>query len=64
MQEYKVLTQKDRFFSRKFDPEVLEQGMNSYASEGWKVVAVTIASFPGMLGGAREELIVVLSREK
>lgn len=64
MYQYKVLTQKDRFFSGKFDPAVLEQGLNSYASEGWRAIAVTTASFPGMLGQARDEMIIVMEREK
>jgi hypothetical protein len=59
--QYKVMTQKDRFFAGKFDPEKLEAAINSYATEGWKVVAVTSASVPSF-GGARDELIVVLER--
>jgi len=39
MKQYKVLTQKDRFFAGKFDPEKLESAINSYASEGWVVKA-------------------------
>lgn len=63
MKEYKVLTQKDRFFGGKFDPEKLEKAMNSYASEGWEVVSVATASIPSITG-AREEMIVILKREK
>lgn len=63
MKEYKVLTQKDRFFGGKFDPEKLEIAINSYAGEGWEVVSVATASIPS-LTGAREELIVVLERTK
>jgi hypothetical protein len=37
--EYKVLTQQDRRWSGKFSPETLEQTLNSYAAEGWRVVA-------------------------
>lgn len=60
---YKVLTQKDRFFAGKFDPEKLEAAINSYAAEGWRVVAATTASIPSF-GGAREEMIVLLERQK
>ena len=63
MKEYKVLTQKDRFFSGKFDPEKLEGAINSYATEGWAVVSVATAKIPSF-GGAREELIVVMERDK
>jgi len=63
MKEYKVLTQKDRFFAGKFDPEKLESAINSYASEGWEVVVSTTASIKSMTGN-REELIVILERQK
>jgi hypothetical protein len=59
--QYKVLTQKDRFFAGKFDPLKLEGAINSYAQQGWRVVSMATASIPG-LGNAREELIVLLER--
>lgn len=63
MKQYKVLTQKDRFFGGKFDPEKLEAAINSYASEGWEVVSVATANIPSFTG-AREEMIIVMVREK
>jgi hypothetical protein len=63
MKEYKVMTQKDRFFGGKFDPEKLEGAINSYASQGWTVKAIATATIPS-LTGSREEMIVVLEREK
>jgi hypothetical protein len=63
MKEYKVMTQKDRFFAGKFDPEKLEGAINSYASQGWTVRAIATASVPSLTGN-REELVVVLEREK
>ncbi len=63
MKEYKVLTQKDRFFSGKFDPEKLEAAINSYAEQGWDVLSATSASV-GSFGGSRDELIVLLVRDK
>lgn len=62
MKKYKVLTQKDRFFSGKFDPEKLESAINSYVPEGWHVRAVTTASFPGFSSN-REEMIIILEKE-
>lgn len=62
MKQYKVMSQKDKWFSRKFDPETLETAMNSYASQGWTVISVATASIPG-LGGNREELIVIFERD-
>lgn len=63
MYEYKVLSQKDRFFSGKFNPQKLEDALNSYAEQGWKVIACATASFPGFTGH-REELITLMEREK
>lgn len=62
MKQYKILTQKDRVFGGKFDPERLEKAINSYVPEGWQVRAVTTATFPGF-GSNREEMIVVLEKE-
>jgi hypothetical protein len=62
MKKYKILTQKDRFFGGRFDPEKLEGAINSYVPEGWQVCAVTRATFPGS-GSAREEMIVILEKE-
>jgi hypothetical protein len=59
--EYKVLTQKDKWFTAKFDPEVLERAINAYAQQGWVVKAMTTATIPGF-GGNREELIILLER--
>lgn len=64
MKEYKVLTQKDKWFSGKFDPEALEKALNAYAQQGWQVVSATTAEFPGFIGGKRDEMIVILEREK
>ncbi len=63
MKQYKVMTQKDRFFGGKFDPEKLEKALNAYAEEGWAVISIATASIPS-LTGAREELIVVMERDK
>jgi hypothetical protein len=59
---YKVMTQKDRFFAGKFDPERLEAAINAYATEGWRVIAVTTATIPSFTG-SRDELIVVLEQD-
>jgi hypothetical protein len=63
IKQYKVLTQKDRFFAGKFDPVKLEAALNSYAAEGWQVISVATAEIPGF-GNKREELIVVMERSQ
>ena len=62
MKQYKVLSQKDKWFSGKFDPERLEFAMNSYAQQGWIVKAGFTAQIPGLMGN-REEAIIILERE-
>lgn len=61
--EYKVLTQKDRFFGGKFDPIKLEEALNSYAHQGWAVSGIATADIPGW-SGSRQELVVVMSRPR
>ncbi len=61
VKEYKVLSQKDKWFSGKFDPEKLELAINAYAKQGWVVKALATASIPG-LTGMRDEMIVLLER--
>ena len=63
MYQYKVLTQKDRFFSGKFSPEKLQTVINDFAEDGWRVVSVTSADFPGMMQH-RNEIVVVLEKER
>lgn len=60
--EYKVLTQKDKWFAGKFDPMMLEKAINSYAQQGWKVIGCATADIPGF-GAARQEFITLLERE-
>jgi uncharacterized Zn finger protein (UPF0148 family) len=62
--EYKVLTQRDPAFAGGFSPEKLEPVLNSYAAQGWLVVSVAPLRLPDGPGGARDELIVVLGRDK
>lgn len=63
MKEYKVLTQKDRYFGGKFDPAKLETALNAYAGEGWGVSCAATADIPAM-GRDRQELVVILEREQ
>jgi hypothetical protein len=63
VKEYKVMSQKDKWFSKKFDPEALEQGLNAYAEEGWQVISIATATIASITG-AREEMVVVFEREK
>ncbi len=63
MKEYKVLTQKDKWFNGKFDPQLLENALNAYAKQGWEVKGVTTAEIPGFFNSTREECIIILERD-
>ena len=63
MKEYKVLTQKDKWFSGKFDPQKLEEAINSYAKQGWVVKSAFSAEIPGLFSASREEAIIILERD-
>jgi hypothetical protein len=56
--EYKVLSQRA---TRKSSPESLEQALNSYAGEGWRVVSSFTVSSPWTL--STSQIMVLLERE-
>jgi hypothetical protein len=57
--EYKVLTKEDRRWTGKFSPENLEQTLNSYAAEGWRVLSnVPVASTV-----STSRVMIILERE-
>ncbi len=62
MKEYKVLSQKDKWFSGKFDPQALESAINAYAEQGWRLVACATPEIPSF-GGARQEFIGIMERD-
>ncbi len=64
MKEYKVLSQKDKWASGKFDPQKLEEALNAYAKQGWTLVSSFSANIPGVLSTSREEAILILERDK
>jgi hypothetical protein len=64
MKEYKVLSQKDAWFSGKFDPERLEAALNNLAEEGWRVITAATGTFPGFVGGERDQILVLLERDR
>lgn len=60
--QYKVVTQKDRFFSSKFNPALIERALNEYAQEGWRLKEAVTADF-GSIGMSRNELILFLEKK-
>ena len=64
MKKYKVLTQKDKWFSSKFDPGKLEAALNAYSEQGWRVISSVSGDFPGWAGSQRNEIVVILERDE
>ena len=62
VKKYKVMTQKDRFFGGKFNPEKVEEALNALGAEGWQLSGVASAEFPTLTGG-RQELVLILEKE-
>ena len=64
MKKYKVISQRDKWFSGTFDPARLESILNEHAADGWRVVSMASASREGMLtGGSKDELIILLEKD-
>ncbi|WP_040214573.1 DUF4177 domain-containing protein [Clostridium polynesiense] len=63
MKRYKVLTQKDKWFSGKFDPQNLENAINAYAEQGWRVIGCATADIGGF-GSGRQEFITIMERDE
>jgi hypothetical protein len=64
VKEYLVITQKDKWFSGRFDAAVLQQVLNDHAKKGWRVVSMVTASREGVLvGGDKDEIIVLLEKD-
>ena len=59
--QYQIITQKDRFFSSKFNPALIERALNEYAQEGWVLKNAVSADF-GSVGMSRNELIIFLEK--
>ncbi len=60
MYEYKVLTERDKRFTGGFDPDSLEATLNSYASEGWRLVEAL--STGNLMKSSKAEMIMILER--
>lgn len=60
MYVYKVLTERDKRLTGGFNPDTLEATLNSYASEGWRLVdAVSIGN---LMKSSKAEMIMILER--
>jgi hypothetical protein len=62
VKQYKLLTQKDKWFDGKFDLGKLEEALNHYARQGWVVRAMSTPHVMGFTGVTKEEIVVLLER--
>ncbi len=62
MYEYKVLAERDKAFSGAFDPDVLENLLNSYASNGWRLAEGFMVN--SIWKSMRSEVVLILERER
>ena len=60
MYEYKIITERDKRFTGGIDPDALEASLNSYASEGWRLVEALSAG--NLMKSTKGELIMILER--
>jgi hypothetical protein len=60
MYEYKVLTERDRRFSGRFDPATLEATLNTHAQQGWRLVQA--APTANTMKTSKAEIVLVLER--
>lgn len=56
---YKLLSQADKRFSGRFDPETVQNAVGSYASMGWTVVGTAV----DRIGRSRDSMLVLMARE-
>lgn len=61
--EYRVLSQKDRWFLGRVDPDKLADALNELARDGWRVCSAANSPFHGLIRGDRDELLIILERE-
>ena len=62
--EYKVISQRDHWFTSNFDSSTIENTLNALAQGGWRLVtAETVKYGLGGIGGNREELFFFLERD-
>ncbi len=61
MYEYKVLSQQDHL-SGILEAKKLEETLNIYAKEGWRVISMTTGQIVSP-GAVRDEFVIVMERK-
>ena len=62
--EYKVVQMREGLIGGKMSADKLEKTLNEWASQGWKVKAITTAEVKGRMGpGGTEGVLVTFERQ-
>ena len=62
LKEYRVVSQRDHWFTCNFNPSTIENALNELAREGWQLVTVTTQRLGG-IGNSRDEIFFFLERD-
>ena len=62
MLEYKVLSERDKGFTGGFDPAVLENLLNSYAANGWRLAEGFLVA--SLWKSVKSEVVLILERTR
>ncbi|PKL65146.1 MAG: hypothetical protein CVV32_03905 [Methanomicrobiales archaeon HGW-Methanomicrobiales-3] len=62
MKEYKVILFEESIASARFSKNSIENELNSYAFDGWKVKGCSISN-PSSLAFTLNQLIIILERD-
>lgn len=64
MKEYLIISQKDKWFTGRFDAATLTKVLNDHAKQGWRVITMATASRETLISiQDKDELIVLLERD-
>ena len=64
LKEYKVLSQRDNWFTGNFSSERVEEVLNHLAQEGWRVITITTVSAQMTIAGNRQDVLIFLERDR
>lgn len=48
---------------REIQSTNLEDAINAYAEQGWRVIGCATADFPAVFGAGRQEMVIILERD-
>lgn len=61
--EYKVISQRDKFWGNRYNPEEIEAHLNELGEQGWEFVLAINSDSAGVMTN-RSEMIMIFKRKK